>query len=195
MTQPQESGSHRRELILSAAIPVFGRLGFKKTTVDDLAEGAQISKQGLYLHFTSKEHVFLAAMQKYLDDGLVLVQKALTQPNTPLFDRLLGAMDAWFGRHLAIFTPQSFDIFETGDRLSGKEVEEYKIAFQAKLAKAMAESEEFEHANNICTAKEVAQVLFLCGLTWKDRHGSRAEFVKKIRVCIKAICQIHPGKH
>jgi hypothetical protein len=35
-----KAGSPKRELILDAAIPVFGRFGFKKTSIDDLAEAA-----------------------------------------------------------------------------------------------------------------------------------------------------------
>src|SRR5262245_4475986 len=110
--------SDRKDTILDAAITVFGRLGFRKTSIDDLTQAAQISKQGLYLHFSSKEEVFLAAMKKYLDDGLSLVQQALDIPGASLAERLREAMDAWFGRHLVTFTPESFDVIEAGNRLS-----------------------------------------------------------------------------
>ena len=50
------------QTILRAVIPVFGRLGFRKAAMDDLAEAAGLSKQGLYLHFASKEEIFVAAM-------------------------------------------------------------------------------------------------------------------------------------
>jgi AcrR family transcriptional regulator len=190
MVRILDAAAQRNELILDAAIPVFGRFGFKKTSVDDLAQAASISKQGLYLHFSSKEEVFLAAMQKYLDDGLGLVEQELTRTGTSLFQRLRGAMDAWFGRHLATFAPSSFDVIEAGDRLSGKQVEGCKSAFQAKLTKALADSPEFRRAKNICTPKEISQVLFEFGLTWKQGHPSRAEFMKRVGLCINACCQI-----
>jgi TetR/AcrR family transcriptional regulator, regulator of autoinduction and epiphytic fitness len=190
MARALDVSSTRRDLILNAAICVFGRFGFKKTSVEDLAAAAQISKQGLYLHFPSKEAVFMAAMQKYLDDGLALVQEELTQPGVPLFKQLLGAMDAWFGRHLVTFSPAAFDVIEAGNHLSGNQVEEYKAAFQARLTKALADSTRFERATNVCTPKEIAQVLFLCGLTWKDGHASRADFMKKMAVCVRACCQV-----
>jgi len=190
VTALSQPSSPRRDSILDAAIPVFGRFGFKKTSIDDLAEAAGLSKQGLYLHFSSKEALFLAAMQKYLDDGLELVQQALSRPDTSLFNRLLSAMDAWFGRHLATFTPQSFDVIETGDRLSGSRIEKYKSAFQSRLARAMADSTEFNQVKNVCTPREIAQVLFQCGLTWKEGHSSRADFLKKMGVCIRACCQL-----
>jgi TetR/AcrR family transcriptional regulator, regulator of autoinduction and epiphytic fitness len=190
MLKPLEAGSQKRTLILDAAIPVFGRFGFKKASVDDLAKAAKISKQGLYLHFSSKEEVFVETVKKYLDDGLGLVEQELARPDAPLFNRLLGAMDSWFGRHLATFNPASFDVIEASDRLSGNRVEEYKSAFQVKLRTALADSSEFKRAKNVCSPKEISQVLFLCGLTWKEGHASRADFMKKIGVCIRACCQI-----
>jgi TetR/AcrR family transcriptional regulator, regulator of autoinduction and epiphytic fitness len=190
MLKPLEVGSQRRASILNAAIPVFGRFGFKKASVDDLAKAAKISKQGLYLHFSSKEEVFVETVKKYLDDGLGLVEQQLARRDAPLFDRLLGAMDGWFGRHLATFNPHSYDVIEASDRLSGSRVEEYKSAFQSMLRKALADSPEFTRAKNICTPREVSQVLFLCGLTWKEGHASRADFMKKIGVCIRVCCQI-----
>jgi TetR/AcrR family transcriptional regulator, regulator of autoinduction and epiphytic fitness len=184
-----ETEIKRQDLILEAAIAVFGRLGFKKTSVDDLAAAAGISKQGLYLHFSSKEAVFLAALQKYLDDSLCSVQQELASPNRSLLDRLTRAMDAWFGRHLATFTPESFDVIEASKLLALDRIKEYESAFQAKLTKALADSPEFK-AKNVCTPREVTGVLLRCGLTWKSCHLSRAEFMKEMKVCIRACCQL-----
>ena len=191
MAVPVEQSRLRRDCILDAAISVFGRFGFKKASVEDLARAAQLSKQGLYLHFPSKEAVFLAAIQKYLDDGLVLVQQSLSASDTPLSNRLLGAMDAWFGRHLVTFTPQSFDVIPIGDQLSGERIERYKSDFQAQLAGALRRSADFKRAANVCTPEEIAQVLFQCGLTWKEGRYSRAEFRQKMGVCIRACCQLN----
>lgn len=193
LTEPvhaADPAARRRAAILDAAIPVFGRFGFRKTSVDDLAGAARLSKQGLYLHFSGKEELFLAAMQKYLDDGLAQVRRELERPDAPLYRRLLAAMDAWFGRHLVTFSPASFDVIEAGDRLSAERIEACKTAFQALLAKALAESPEFRRAGNACSPREVAQVLFLCGLSWKEGHASRAGFMKKIGLCIRACCQL-----
>ena len=186
-----EPGS-RRAAILDAAIKVFGRFGYRKTSIEDLAEAAQISKQGLYLHFASKDEIFIAALQKYLDDGLVLVDEALGHPRQSLFGRLLAAMDVWFGRHLETFARGSLDVIEAGDRMSAAEIERYKVAFRAKVARAMADSPEFQKAGNICSPKEIALVLFNYGLTWKEGHASRTDFMKQVQIGIKACCQLEP---
>jgi len=186
-----ESSAQRRDLILSAAITVFGKYGFRKVSVEDLAEAARISKQGLYLYFQSKQELFLAAIQRYLDEGLVLVQAELDKPETPLLERLTGAMDAWFGRHLTTFSKDSLDVIETENALAAEEVRQYKTVFKAKLAKAISESPEYCKQKNACTPNEISQVLLTCGLTWKEGDASRAEFTKAMRLCIRACCQIN----
>jgi AcrR family transcriptional regulator len=182
--------SDRRAIILEAAMTVFGRLGFRKTSIEDLTQAAQISKQGLYLHFSSKEEVFIAALKKYLDDGLALVEQALSRPASPLVERLCEAMDSWFGRHLATFTPQAFDVIEAGNRLSASATNEYASAFKSRITKAMADSSEFKRSGNVCSARELGEVLFLCGLTWKEGRLSRAEFRSRLKLCVRACCQL-----
>jgi TetR/AcrR family transcriptional regulator, regulator of autoinduction and epiphytic fitness len=183
-----KTSSQKREAILDSAVGVLGRFGFKKTSVDDLAKAAGLSKQGLYLHFASKEEIFLAAIDRYLEDGLRMVREELARPDVSLADRLEGAMDAWFGRHLATFTPQSFDVIAVGVRVSPDGFDKYKSAVRAELAKAIANAREFKKTN-MCTPQEIAQVLFQFGLTWKEGQPSRTEFMKKVALCIRACCQ------
>lgn len=46
--------------ILDAALPVFVRFGFRKTSMADIARAAGISRASLYLSFNSKEELFRA---------------------------------------------------------------------------------------------------------------------------------------
>src|SRR5262245_31908791 len=53
-----------RDVILDAAERLLGRFGYRKTTMDDLAAEADIGKGTTYLHFPSKEAVFLATVDR-----------------------------------------------------------------------------------------------------------------------------------
>jgi TetR/AcrR family transcriptional regulator, regulator of autoinduction and epiphytic fitness len=190
MASSTNSSDEKRDSILRAVIPVFGRLGFRKATVEDLAGAAGLSKQGLYLHFSGKEDVFVAAMQRYLEDGLHFVDEALATADAPLLDRLVDAMDAWFGRHLDTFTPPSLDVIEAADR-SKSAIEGYTTAFKARIETALMQSDEFAATENICTPGELSEVLFRFGLTWKEVRQSRADFQCKVRLCVRACCQLN----
>ena len=41
----------RQEAVLEAAVGVFARYGFRKTSMDEVARAAGVSRQGLYLQF------------------------------------------------------------------------------------------------------------------------------------------------
>lgn len=50
----------RQELILNAAQEVFLSKGFEQTTIEDIADKAELSKGTLYLYFKSKEDLYVA---------------------------------------------------------------------------------------------------------------------------------------
>ena len=172
--------------ILHAVLPVFGHFGFRKTSVEDLARAAGLSKQGLYLHFRSKEEIFVAALLLYLDEGLDLVDAALGLKGASLIERLAEAMDTWFGRHLVTFTPDAFDVIEAGNHLSRDVIDGYKTAFRSRLEATITNSSEFEAAKRIVSPEELASVLFTFGLTWKEGWVSRMEFAKMLNLCVTA---------
>ena len=88
----------RRAAILDAAVGVFFRFGLSKTTMDDVARAAGLSRQGLYLQFTSKNELFEAAV-RHAVFGAVAAAKAALGREGPLAPRLLDAFMAYSGLH------------------------------------------------------------------------------------------------
>lgn len=72
-----------REAIVIAAREVFGRYGFRKATMEDIAHAARKGKSSLYHYFKSKEDVFQAVVEK--EGGIVELQmeQALEKEKTP----------------------------------------------------------------------------------------------------------------
>ena len=178
---PKETST--RGSILDAALKVFGRFGYKKTSLAEVARAAGLSKQGLYLHFRSKELLFKCTIQKYLDDGLQLVGTELAATGQLLTDRITTALDVWFGRHFSTFDPDSFDVLLVSSRTFADETGRYKKAFKKKVADAIRE----EKIDGNCTPEEYAEVLFTCGLSWKEGFENREAFRHHMKLCVKAI--------
>ncbi|MCR9095114.1 MAG: TetR/AcrR family transcriptional regulator [bacterium] len=61
------NGSARRR-ILAAAIQVFGTYGFSKSTVQEIAAAAHVSKPLFYRQFENKQDVFEAVIEQVFDD-------------------------------------------------------------------------------------------------------------------------------
>ena len=89
--------SARQTHVLEIALTVFVRHGFRKTSIEDIAKAAGISRQGIYLHFKNKDEIFSASIQKALDDGLQAANRILDDDRLTLEEKLLKALDEWFG--------------------------------------------------------------------------------------------------
>lgn len=58
----------KRQRILSSASSLFLTQGFSNTSMDAVANQANVSKQTVYSHFTNKEQLFTAVIEKKLKD-------------------------------------------------------------------------------------------------------------------------------
>ncbi len=56
-----------REAILDAADDFLARFGYKKMTIDDLAQAVGIGKGSVYLHFSSKEEIALSHIDRVIE--------------------------------------------------------------------------------------------------------------------------------
>src|SRR4051812_6200058 len=90
----------RRERVLAVALEVFGRYGFRKASMDEIARSADISRQGLYLHFANKDALFRAAVRQELDTALDEAARCLNEQGVALERRVVAALDAWLGRYV-----------------------------------------------------------------------------------------------
>lgn len=81
MTKPREPGSTRSErkhkAILDAAAELFLRQGFPRTSMDDVAAHAGVSKQTVYAQFASKEALFVAIVRSMTHGAGDKVQHAM----------------------------------------------------------------------------------------------------------------------
>jgi AcrR family transcriptional regulator len=84
--------------LLDAAVGVFARFGYRKTSMDDVARAAGVSRQGLYLSFANKEELFRRALEHSLSSQLASAMTALSRLDDGLETRLISACKEWSGR-------------------------------------------------------------------------------------------------
>ncbi|HPJ44993.1 MAG TPA: TetR/AcrR family transcriptional regulator [Tenuifilaceae bacterium] len=63
-----DSYDHMRNMIICKATEVFAKFGFKKTTVDDIAQALRKGKSSIYYYFKSKDEIFEAVVDKEADE-------------------------------------------------------------------------------------------------------------------------------
>src|SRR4051794_12809984 len=131
--------STRRERVLAVALEVFGRYGFRKASMDEIARSADISRQGLYLHFENKDALFRAAVRQELDTALGEVSRCLDEERVALERRIVAALDAWLGRYVGSrLAPDIGNLLQNPTMQLGEIVEPARLAFDARIAAAIA---------------------------------------------------------
>ncbi len=66
---------HRQEII-EAALYLFGKKGYKDTTIEEIAEHAQFSKGAIYSYFKSKKELFNEALKELFDKVQAFAEEA-----------------------------------------------------------------------------------------------------------------------
>ncbi|MFD5271753.1 TetR/AcrR family transcriptional regulator [Streptomyces sp. NPDC058335] len=153
----------RTEHILDAALTAFCQYGYGKTTMQDIARAAGMSRAALYLHFPSKEDLFRAGSRRAHAQALVEVDTALAEQGDVL-SRVDAAMAAYFGGLLAQISSSVHggEVLDASLDVAGDVVREAHAALVARLASALeaaAAAGEVQFSTSDATAEDIALLL------------------------------------
>jgi len=66
-----------KETILNEALVIFGKLGFHKTTMADIANASNRGRRTIYTHFKTKEEVYEAVVEREIDKILLTLKSKM----------------------------------------------------------------------------------------------------------------------
>lgn len=90
-----------RSRIVDAAITVFRRQGFRRSSIEQAAEAAGLTRQALYHHFKSKEALFRAVIERLYEDAFAAETTAIAateKSGGSLADVIVAAVSAKLGQ-------------------------------------------------------------------------------------------------
>jgi len=190
MTEPTDTNTTRRAAILAAATAVFLRYGFKKTSMDDLARAAGLSRQGLYLHYKAKDALFKAAVVHLIETARATARAALAGDDD-VEARLLAGFEAMHGH--AIGQPGAEHMAEllvTTQQLVGPVFTEMEEGFVADLTRTLRSAGVAAMWKDVgVSAKELAELLYSASYGIKHRVATATEYRDAMRVAIKLVCR------
>jgi AcrR family transcriptional regulator len=125
-----------RERISSAALTRFSRYGFRRTSMEDIAVEAGVSRAALYLQFRNKEEIFRSLSQDLHSEALGRAEAAL-RGDQPLAERLRAAVEAKSLRfiEIAFGSPHGSELLDESNRLCGDLPLDAERRFQQLLAR------------------------------------------------------------
>lgn len=185
----KDEPDERRLALLDAAVTTFIRFGFRKTSMSEVARAAGISRQGLYLHFATKEQLFRAAAEHALDASLTEALSWLRDDSQSLEARLGGALSAWVGRYVGGLAEDFADLHAVTERLVGPLFAEREACFVAELTKLVRSSglgAAYRPAG--LSAKKLAGALYDTARGLKHACASRRELNRRLSAIVRAWC-------
>ncbi|KUJ79596.1 TetR/AcrR family transcriptional regulator [Ruegeria profundi] len=72
----------RQKAILASAFQAFAAYGYRKTSMDDIARGAGMSRPAVYLHYKNKEAIVRKLTEVYYSEKSAAVAEALATSGT-----------------------------------------------------------------------------------------------------------------
>lgn len=171
----------RREQVLRAAFETFVRYGYKKTSMEDVAQAADISRPGLYFLFSSKPQLFRAAVIHALDADLDAAQQSLAGADRPLRARLIDAFDVWTGRYIGPMAHDVAVLTETNPEVLGPVVTDYPKRFLAMVTSALAADLPPQRAS---LAQDMARTLRSVAGGIKHEVTTREDFVARMTIAV-----------
>lgn len=180
----------RLKALLEAAVSVFARFGYRKTSMDDVARAAGVSRQGLYLSFANKEELFRRAVEHSLSSQLAAALSALSRCDDSLEIRLISACQEWSGRFVGSLGADAADLMCASTSLAGATLKEYEWQFEEALAAAIAGSPIAEKcaAAGLDTA-DFARALHATARGLKLACQTKEDFVKGMTAAVRMTCR------
>jgi len=131
-----ESGSAKANAVVLAGLRLFTRYGYRKTSIDNIAQAAQVAKRTVYLHFENKAAVFLAILE-YLGDQVRQRCAAAERAGGTAVDRLTGLLDAYFGMGFELFSKSEHmpELEETFSKLARSRIGDLNTEYQERLTR------------------------------------------------------------
>jgi TetR/AcrR family transcriptional regulator of autoinduction and epiphytic fitness len=179
----------RRRRLLDAGLATFMRFGYRKTSMEEVARAAGLSRQGLYLHFATKEELFRAVVRYFLSTGLEAAHARMHGHAQSIEAKLVGAFDEWLGRFIGMMGSDVKDLHEATDQLVGPMIAEHEEKFVesvAKLIRVAGLPSAYKRAG--LSARQLADTLYATARGLKHACSTRDDFSERMRIAVRALC-------
>lgn len=163
----------KRSAILAAALLLFGRYGYRRTSIDDLARETGIAKGTVYLYFATKEQIFRALCDLVMARVLAEAERAAAT-TAPLAERLRRVLAAKFDyfHELLHGSPHAGELLDSGNRVSAdvfRQADRAYLRIVERTIAAAAARGELARARARLSAAAAADLLVA------SAHGAEAD--------------------
>lgn len=158
MMSQTDIGADRQAAILNAAFHSFAAYGFRRTSMEDIATAAGLSRTALYLHFKSKEDIFRSLSVRYFEEALRDMAAELGRTDRSPAQTMQAAFVAKDGKFMDVVfsTPHGRELLDAGFSISADLAKAGEVGMARLLTAYFARH---HIAPGVGSAEDLAQTL------------------------------------
>ncbi|WP_164657901.1 TetR/AcrR family transcriptional regulator [Tropicibacter sp. Alg240-R139] len=128
------SSDPKQQAILGSAFQAFATYGFRKTSMDDIARGAGMSRPALYQHYRNKEDICRSLVQHHYDKATTAVSEALNAPGSVTELLTAAMMKQGEGIAALLASPHGMELLDASSSMASDIVDVGEGALQKLYA-------------------------------------------------------------
>jgi AcrR family transcriptional regulator len=165
--------SEKESRVLEAAKRIFLRHGFRRVTMQDIAEEAGISRPALYLIFANKEEVFKAAIIQLSAASMSAIRAGLESLPT-IESKLNFTFELWTVHpfELMLSSPDAKDLVDCTHGFAAETMRQVSAEFEALLIEIL---QPLFSQKTVLPVAQVARLLAASIHGYKEAAGSVAD--------------------
>jgi len=181
-----------REKILVAAIQRFSNFGYRRTSINDVAEEAGLARATVYLYWKSKEDLFVAGLERFHAYSRSLAETAAAKEGSAA-ERIHAMIMAQYGASSDIVhgTASGHEVFEANLKLGNGFVEQclrHGEEILIGLLQQGIQNAEFNLQRSSASSEDVAHIIIsFAQNSLFDRHHTPTSYRESLRKTLNFI--------
>jgi AcrR family transcriptional regulator len=160
--------------------------------MDDIARASKLSRQGLYLHFSNKEDVFKAVVERLGDATLLALRTALEPDGRSIEERLMAAFASMIDESVGTADPANVqELLAAAREMFGDMVDRLDDQILGILAGALKRERKGRSPvpRGEPSPRALAELLYATSYGLKYRRYVGEDYVDRMRVAIHVVCK------
>jgi len=166
----------KKSKILTAARSVFLRYGYKRVSMNDIAEAAGVSRPALYVLFRNKEEIFVAVFMQWVDETVAVCIQEMEKCGTSE-QKLMCAFEIWAVHpfEMVMRSPEAKELIECSFTFAQDSLRQGYKVFEAAIVPVVASLAERHPAKAYMAPEQIAHVLASAVRGFKQTTAKPAE--------------------
>lgn len=177
--------------MLEKALEVFLQYGYRKTSLDQIAQAAGFSRQTLYQRYKSKQNLFKVSVIYFMESSLYKASLHLKDEKIQFEKRLFETFNLWGGHCMQQMHASAHleEIISVTNQFVGAEVKDKQQQFIELISNAIEKQDFYKtYQKRDIPSSQIANTLYFCHKGMMYICKNYGQYQKELAIAIKIVC-------